>query len=159
MKYVFVLICLVACFGGVYAQEEVTFSEEELTKYATVMAWAEEEKSKMTGIYNGWINNDENLAAARFSKIRKAKGDSVQLQELEVSAEEIKAFEKIQMGYDSMITSFKEVYTGKIKSDIGAGLYNSLKKGLKKDAELKDRYNNVLEGIKAEAKEEDESEE
>ncbi|WP_425391945.1 hypothetical protein [Ekhidna sp.] len=161
MKKILLLMCLVAGMGLAKAQDEVSFSDEELTQYATVMVWAENEKERMTEVYNGWINNDETLAAARFVEIKSAKGDSVKLQEIEVTSDELMAFEQIQVNYDSMTASFKEVYIGKIKEDIGAGLYNNLKKALKSDAEVKAQYQVIYDGLmEASApKEDDESEE
>ena len=147
MKKVLVLAFLMIGAGAIKAQDEVSFSDEELTKYATVMVWAEVEKGNMTEVYNGWINSDETLEAARFVKIKKAKGDSVELQAIEAQPEEVAAFEKIQMNYDSMTSSFKEVYVGKIKGDIGAGLYNKVKKALKSDADTKTRYQAIYDGL------------
>ncbi len=159
MKKPFFVICLAMLIGMSYAQEENTFTDEELTKYATVMAWAESEKARMTEVYNEWINNNETLEATLFVKIRSTKGDSLKLQELEVSDEQVAAFENIQANYDSMIASFTDVYKGKIKGDIGAGLYNSLRKDLKKNSELKARYKTIFEELKSEAIKEDETEE
>ncbi|WP_420315771.1 hypothetical protein [Ekhidna sp.] len=158
MKKILFLMFLVVGIGTISAQDEVEFSEEDYTKYATVMLWAEMEKERMTGVYNDWINNDEALAAARFVEIKSAKGDSVKLQEIEVTTEELTAFETIQVNYDSMTASFKEVYIGKIKEDIGAGLYNKLKKALKADANIKTQYKAVYDALKEEsaATEEDE---
>ena len=50
-----------------------------------------------------------------------------------------------------MIASFTDVYKGKIKDEIGAGLYNSLRKDLKKDADLKVRYMAIFERLKTKA--------
>ena len=161
MKKVLLLMCLVAGMGLAKAQDEVSFTDEELTTYATVMVWAENEKERMTETYNGWINNDETLEAARFVKIKSANGDSVKLQEIEVTDEELVAFEQIQVNYDSMTASFKEVYVGKIKEDIGAALYNRLRKAMRSDADLKARYQAVYDGLMEDqsAEAEDESEE
>lgn len=152
MKRVLMMLCFAAGLGVANAQDEATFSEEDLTKYATVMAWAEMEKGRMTEVYNGWINNDETLEATRFVEIKSTKGDSLKLQEIAVTADEMVAYEKIQVNYDSMTASFKEVYIGKIKEDIGAGLYNSLKKALKADADVKARYKVVYDAIVEESK-------
>lgn len=147
MKKVLLIVCIIGGLGKVNAQDEATFTDEDLTKYATVMVWAEGEKSNMTDVYNGWINSDETLEATRFVKIKSANGDSVKLQEFDVTNDEMIAFERIQMGYDSMTTSFKDIYVGKIKSDIGAGLYNSLKKALKTNADVKARYKVIYDGL------------
>lgn len=160
MKKVVLMMYLLAGYGFACAQDEVSFSDDELTKYATVMVWAELEKGRMTDTYNEWINNDETLAAARFVEIKNAGGDSLKLQEIEVSDDEVVAFEMIQTNYDSMTSYFKEVYIEKIKSDIGAGLYNSIKKELRSNSEVKGRYKAIYDGLLEEqsTQESDESE-
>ena len=147
MKKVLIVLSLIAGFGIAKAQDDVTFTGEELTTYAQVMVWAEVEKGRMTEIYNGWINNDKTLEATRFVEIKNAKGDTAKLQEIEALGDELMAFEKIQVDYDSMIASFTEVYKEKIKGDIGAGLYNSLRKELKKNANLKSRYQAIYDAL------------
>ena len=142
-----------------FSQDEKEYTDEELTKYATVMVWAEDEKGRMTEVYNSWINDNEDLDAPRFLKLKKANGDSVKLQEIEATDIEVAAYDKILANYDSMTASFKEVYVGKIKEDIGAGLYNTLRADLKSKEELKTRYEAIVEGLKEESEEDDESEE
>jgi len=160
MKKIVLMLCLIGILTRVEAQETKEYTDEELNKYASVMVWAEVRKSEMTDIYNGWINNNEDLKAARFVEIKNANGDSVKLEEIEVTDDELVAYQEVITNYDSMTASFKEVYVGKIKDDIGAGLYNTLKKDLKKDKELKARYQEIFSEMKNEAmKEEDESEE
>lgn len=147
MKKVLMITCLTMCFGVLSAQEEVSFSDEELTNYASVMVWGKLEKKNMTGTYNTWISQNEELAAKRFSEIKKAKGDSIKLVELEVNETELTAFNTIQMKYDSMIGSFKTTYKTKIKEEIGNGLYNKIRKALKADADIKSRYQAIYDGI------------
>ena len=147
MKNCLLTIGLCLLFASVSAQGEKEYSDEELTKYASVMKWAKDEKAKMTGIYNGWIKSNDQLEAALFVKIKRAGSDSVKLQELEVSEEELTAFNGIINSYDSMVSAFTDVYKGRIKDDIGAGLYNTLRKDLKKDETLKGRYDAIYEGL------------
>lgn len=157
MKKIVLLLLVGISFIG-SAQEVKEYTEDELRSYAGVMVWADQQKSIMTDIYNEWINNDELLEAAKFVKIRDAKGDTIKLQELGATDNEVLAFNKIQASYDSMIASFTSVYKDKIKDEIGAGLYNSLRKDLKKDAKLKSNYEALFEQLKAEAKTEEETE-
>lgn len=132
-----------------FAKAQETYSDEELTTYATVMVWAEAEKGRMSDIYNNWINNDEKVGAKLFLDIKNAKGDSLKIQELDVTEEQLAASNSILAKYDSMTSSFKEVYVGKIKGDIGAGLYNKLKKSLKSDAEVKAKYDAIYEELES----------
>jgi len=149
MKKAMLLMMIILGFRSIQAQETSSFTEEELEKYATVMVWAEVEKGSMTETYNNWINNDESIEATRFVKLKAAKGDEAKIQELEATTKEVAAFAKIQSSYDSMTSTFKEVYLGKIKTDIGAGLYNQLRKAMKTDAQLKAKYQAIYDRLLA----------
>ena len=46
---------------------------------------------------------------------------------------------------------FKEVFVGKIKEEITVSLYNDLSKALKKDEELKTRYQTIFDELLAAA--------
>ncbi|MEM0942181.1 MAG: hypothetical protein AAGI25_20685 [Bacteroidota bacterium] len=160
MKKLILYSCLMGMFAVVFSQEEKEYTDEELTKYAGVMVWAEMEKDRMTDVYNDWINKNENLDAPKFLKIKEAEGDTIALQELEATDIEKAAYDKIITDYDSMTSAFKEVYVGKIKEDIGAGLYNSLKTDFKDNADLKSRYDEIVAALKKEyASKEEKSEE
>jgi hypothetical protein len=148
MRKLSLITLFILSFTVSKAQDEDAYTDEELTTYAKVMVWAEAEKGTMTDTYNDWINNNEQLSAQRFLDIKNANGDSVKIQDASISVVELAAFELIQTKYDSMTSSFKDVYIGKIKGDIGAGLYNRLKKSLKTDAEIKTRYETIVEELK-----------
>jgi len=126
------------------AQVETDYSVEELTKYATVMQWAEKEKSKMTKAYNGWINKNEQLTVTRFLSMKRAAGDTVKLQGLAPTAAELTAFNTIMNDYDSIVLSFTDRYKSKIKEEVGAKLFNNLKKSLMDDDQLQERYKSIL---------------
>ncbi|MEP4533958.1 MAG: hypothetical protein ABJ004_12795 [Cyclobacteriaceae bacterium] len=134
---------------GAKAQDDVTFTDEELTTYATVMVWAEQEKKNLGSLVSDsvaiWIE-DTPLTSGKYMDLSRAdkKGD---LESVEASEEELTVFNEVQTKIDDKKAAFKETYVGKIKEDIGAGLYNKLKKALKNDADLKERYNAVYEGI------------
>ena len=138
---------------SVLAQD--TFSDEDLNKYATVMKWAEGEKGKMGKDVSEAVKANEQLSGAAFNKIRKAfkAGD---VNSTDATQIEVDAFMAIQNNTEKSKSDFKTIYTEKIKSDIGAGLYNRLKKALKSDDEVKARYQAIFESIEME--ETDESE-
>ncbi|MEO9475624.1 MAG: hypothetical protein ABJG41_08815 [Cyclobacteriaceae bacterium] len=134
---------------GAKAQDDVTFTDEELTTYATVMVWAEQEKKNLGSLVSDsvaiWIENTP-LTSGKYMDLSRAdkKGD---LESVEASEEELTVFNEVQTKIDDKKAAFKETYVGKIKEDIGAGLYNKLKKALKNDADLKARYDAVYDGI------------
>jgi len=150
IKQGLLFIFLISAFASM-SQEVRDYTDEELTKYASVMVWAEQEKEKMTVAYNESIKDNDVLNAPRFLKIKRANGDSLKLQEIDITKEEQQAFDAIQAGYDSMTTGFMVVYKQKIKTDIGAGLYNALKADLKSRADVKDKYEQLVQTLQKEA--------
>lgn len=146
MKQLSLITFFIFCFTCTQAQE--TYSDEEITTYAKVMVWAEAEKGRMSETYNDWINNDENVGAKLFLDVKRAKGDSLKIQELDVTEEQITASNLILTKYDSMISSFIPVYKDKIRRDIAIGLHNKLKASLNEDVDLKRRYDVIYKALK-----------
>lgn len=128
------------------AQDEATFTDEDLTKYATVMVWADQEKSKMADSVEFWVKSNDKITGTSYNVLSKAKKKGA-LEEAEATEEEKTEFNIIQENIEGQKAAFKEVYVGKIKSDIGAGLYNRLKKSLKSDEEVKGRYEIIYQEL------------
>lgn len=138
--------------------EEQEFTDEELSKYATVMVWAELEKGRMADSVEYWVKNNDTLSAATYNELSKASkaGD---ISSVDATEDEVAVFMKIQENIEGQKEEFKEVYIGRIKDDIGAGLYNKLNKALKSDEELNDRYMVIYETMLAAKKPAEEDEE
>lgn len=98
----------------------------------------------MTKAYNGWINKNEQLTVTRFLSMKRAAGDTVKLQGLAPTAAELTAFNTIMNDYDSIVLSFTDRYKSKIKEEVGAKLFNNLKKSLMDDDQLQERYKSIL---------------
>lgn len=155
------LICLMSLVvWSLQAQEEdkTEFTDDELISYATVMVWVEGEKVKMQDAYNSWIQENDSIEASKFSEMLKASR-SGSLEEVEATEDELTAFNNIQGKNDQQQADFKEVFVGKIKEEITVSLYNDLSKALKKDEELKTRYQTVFDELLAAATEPVEEEE
>lgn len=153
--HVLSMVCGATLFGVLITQAQDTepVTDDELTKYALVMDFADLEKEKLKTDYNGMIQAEELMTGGkRFKELKGAGGDEAKLAEIEATPEEIEAFSKIETANDENIAAFKEAYTSKIKDkeQLGAGLYNKITKALKTDEELKTRYVAILEGIKDE---------
>ncbi len=161
-KYTLLSLMLTAfCVTGVQGQDEEPLTDEELKKYALVMDFADQEKEKLKEAYNASIQDNELMdGGRRFKEIQGADGDEAKLQEIGATPEEIEAYNQIEEANKERIEAFKEAYTEKIKDNeqLGAGLYNRITKELKSDAELKARYEGILEGIKSERAEGEEEE-
>jgi hypothetical protein len=135
------------------AQDEEPITDEELTKYAVVMDFADQEKERLKNDYNEMIQAEELMQGGkRFKELKSANGDEAKLSEIEATPEEIEVFTKIETANTENIDAFKEAYTTKIKDkeQLGAGLYNKITKALKSDEELKTRYTAILETLQSE---------
>lgn len=144
-KLTFVLILLLAVPS--YAQEVREYSDEELTQYATVIFWSEQEKGELTKKYNRWIKESEHLGVPRFLELKNTSGDSIRLREIEATQLELKEFSSITNKYDSIAASFIDLFKSKINNDVGAGLFNSLKADLANVPELKERYQKIYDRL------------
>ena len=134
------------------AKDGVTLKYEELTKYAVVMDYADQEKERLKNDYNNMIQAEELMdGGRRFKELKAVASDSVKLAET-ATPEELEVFTKIETANNENISAFKEAYTGKIKDkeQLGAGLYNRITKALRADADLKERYTAILETVKSE---------
>lgn len=124
---------------------EDKYEEEDLERYASLILWTEGEKKQMTEKYNLWIRESTDIDAPRFLAIKRTKGDSVRLKELNLSVNAVSAYKQISAKYDSMTGAFKEQYVLKIKSDLGANLYNELTEDLGKSENLSLKYQAILQ--------------
>ncbi|MDH5609406.1 MAG: hypothetical protein OEY56_08000 [Cyclobacteriaceae bacterium] len=145
-KFFGLIVSMLAIVQGIIAQESETFTDEEITTYASVMKWAEDEKVRMGDSVEVWVKSNENLSGAMYNDLSKA-AKSGDLSSAGASEAEIAIYNEIQQKIEDEKNTFKEVYVAKIKDEIGAGLYNRLNKALKTDGELKARYEAILTGL------------
>ncbi|MFT5569860.1 MAG: hypothetical protein ACI8QD_000216 [Cyclobacteriaceae bacterium] len=128
---------------------ETTFSDEELTKYAAVMKWAEVESSALSSVVRDsvsvWLDGSS-LSASQYNILNKASKKGT-ISEVESTEEELSTFSEIKAKIDERTLSFTDTYKSKIKEDIGAGLYNSLRKAMKADEAVKSRYEVILASL------------
>lgn len=133
-------------------------SDDELMLYATVMNKIDSMKNDMQTKYNDMIKNEEAMdGGRRFKELKSANGDEGKLAEINATEEEIAIFDSIQEGYEKLLSDFKTAYPALIKDELGAGVYNKVKKALKADADLKTKYNEILESLKPEESEEEDA--
>lgn len=142
MNMVFAACTILMLFNTVKGQEKETFTDKEMLKFATVMLWAENEKQQMGDSLESWVKNNEKLSGTAYNELSRAvkAGD---INSAEVTEEEKAAFQLIQEKIEVDKEAFKEVYTTKIKEDIGVSLYNRLNKALKSDVEIKAKYEEI----------------
>ncbi|MCV9386089.1 DUF4168 domain-containing protein [Reichenbachiella ulvae] len=157
MKRVLTTVLLFVAVFTAKAQDEI--SKEDLTKYAKVMLAIDSLKAGVQDQTNDLVKNDPLMDGGRtFNAIKTANGDEAKLAEAEITPEELAAYDSILVKIDELKANFKEAYTSAIKDDLGAGLYNDIRKALKSDADLKTAYDEIVASLKEETVSEEESE-
>lgn len=91
---------------GVFAQDEEGFTDEDLTKYATVMVWADLETQRMGDSVEYWVKNNEKLSASAYNELSKASkaGD---ISTAEATEEEVAVFSEIQQKIEDQKAGYK----------------------------------------------------
>ena len=145
------LMGLLFCGMLLKAQESVTFTDEELTKYALVMKWAEIETAALSQKVADLVNNNESLSASAYNTLSRAQKAGEDLRSTDIEEAEIVEFEKVAATTETLKEEFSATYKEKILSDIGASLYNSLKRALKSDADVSNRYESILASLNEES--------
>lgn len=129
-----------------WAQEE-GFTTEDYTKYATVMKWAEEQTALLSEEVSAAVQNHEVMSVSAYNTLTKALKAGEDLNAQDVPAEEVAAFIALNDEIEAKKAAFTEEYKGKIMDEIGASLYNRLRKALTADAEVKAAYEAVYNSL------------
>lgn len=141
-----ILVAVMVFNNSLFAQEE-EITDEELNIYAAGMNKVDSIKTVVSAQYVQMIKGEEVLKG-RFNDLKRANGDETKLAEIEATPEEIAAYDKIQETYEVLKSDLKTTSTEVIKGDIGAKIYNKVKKALKTDAELKTKYETIIDSLK-----------
>lgn len=149
MKYVLLMALMIGGIFTVQAQDENAYTNEDLTRYAKVMVWAEQETDKLRNLVRDsvelWLS-EEPLSNAKYNDLSAAqrKGN---IAGVEATAEELAVFEEIQQRIEDKKTAFTESYKARILDEIGGSLYNRLTRDLKSDEAVQERYEEIYAGI------------
>ncbi len=149
LKYLCTLLLSVVIFSA-NAQEEEEITEEELTKYAEVMLEVDEMKEEGKEKYIELIKSNELMQKGkRFNEIKKANGDEAKLAELNVTEEEMAAYNSILEENDKIAAEIKETFSQMVKEDLGAASYNKIKRKLKADDAFKTKYEELYQSLQS----------
>lgn len=125
------------------AQSDVT--TKELTKYAQVTAKIDSLKTGMKSKISNAVKSNELMEGGKlYNKLNKAKGDEAKIAETGASEEQLAAYAEIQQAITGFKADFKTQYTSIVKDEIGAGVYNKVKKALKTDDTIKTQYEAIV---------------
>lgn len=147
-----IITCLAVCPQLLAQDAEVT--DEELTQYAQVSAKIDSLKENMKSRINDAVKSNELMEGGKlYNQLNKAGNDEEKIAEIGATEEQLAAYNEIQENITAFKAEFKEQYTAVVKDEIGAGVYNKVKKALKSDAGVKSRYDEILASLTEETEE------
>lgn len=130
-----------------YAQN-VSISDEDLTKYANTMIGIEPLKMALKSEINDLVKSNELMEKGRVYKALEAtKGDEEKISALGYSEEVLAAYSGIVEKRDDLKNEFKSNTTSAIKSNMKISTYNKVKKALKTDEDIKSRYSQIFSSL------------
>lgn len=142
------LIAAAALFfsvGSLMAQDEAPVADEKLEAYVVVMDSVEVLRVQLSDTIKALIVGHDLMDGGRaYNAIKSAKGDTVKLAEEGISPEQIAAYEELQQQIETKQAELNEIFSEMVKEHVGVSEYNQIRKGLRSDDELKERYEAII---------------
>ncbi len=147
MKTFFVMMALVLGAGWAYAQE-VTVTDEELSKYATAMDSVNEMSASVLVTISDMVKNSTVMDAARYNDLAKIAKDEAKLAEAKATPEEIAFLNEVATKKEEETARINATFQSLAKEYVGVSVFNKVKKALAADAELKTKYDSLMDELK-----------
>jgi phage-related protein len=124
--------------------QDVSVSDEELTKYATAMDSINEMSAEVKVMITDLVKNGKVMTATRYNEISKSIGDETKLTEAKATPEEIAFAKEVATKKDEATARINLAFQSLAKDYVGAATFNKVKKALIADASLKSRYDLLM---------------
>ncbi len=147
MKTFLVMMALVWGAGWAYAQE-VTVTDEELSKYATAMDSVNEMSASVLVTISDMVKNSTVMDAARYNDLSKIAKDEAKLAEAKATPEEIAFLNEVATKKEEETARINTAFQSLAKEYVGVAVFNKVKKALSADAELKTKYDSLMDELK-----------
>ena len=133
---------------NVNAQDE-EITDDELMRYAKVMDTVQVLSGKIKDYISESVSNSEHITGARYNELYKIIDNEEKLKESSATDEEIEFITQLNSTTDSMKAAVNDLFKTMAKDYIGDGgrVYNKIKKALKSDEAVKERYDAIIEKI------------
>ena len=125
--------------------QDATVSEEELTKYATVMDSVTEMTIAVQATLSDMVKDSEVMNGTRYNELSKISTDEAKLAEANATPEEIAFLAEVAGKKKEETLKINQAFQSLAKDYLGAATYNKVKKALAADAELKAKYDSLIE--------------
>ncbi len=136
--------------------QDAAVSEEELTKYATVMDSVTEMSIEVQATLNTMVKESEVMTGARYNELSKIVSNEAKLAEAAATPEEIAFMKEVAEKKKTETLKINQAFQSLAKDYLGAATYNKVKKALVSDAVLKQKYDSLIEEMAKDNKVEEE---
>ncbi|GIL22644.1 MAG: hypothetical protein BroJett042_11570 [Bacteroidota bacterium] len=144
MKAKFLVIPLFCLLGTASLAQDVTVTDEELTKYATAMDSINEMSAEVKEMITELVRDNKAVTAARYNEISKIISDETKLAEAKATPEEVTFVKELAVKRDSATVQINAAVQSLAKDYVGASTFNKVRKALSTDAELKSKYDALM---------------
>jgi hypothetical protein len=125
--------------------QDATVSEEELTKYATVMDSINEMTIAVQTTLSDMVKGSEVMNGTRYNELSKIAADEAKLAEAKATPEEIAFLTEVAGKKKEETLKINQAFQSLVKENLGGATRNKVKKALAADAELKAKYDSLIE--------------
>lgn len=146
----FFLVLTVFCASTFAQAQDEAITDEELKKYAIVMDSVQSMTDQLLATITEMVNGNENVSAARYNELYKIVDDSAKLAAAEATEVEIAFINEVLAKKDEETKKINATFQSLAKDFLGAKTYNAVKKALKEDAAMKEKYETMLAELKGE---------
>jgi hypothetical protein len=140
-KFLIPFLCLLSSLA--FAQD-VTVTDEELTKYATAMDSINEMSAEVKEMITELVKTNKVVTATRYNEISKIIADETKLTEAKATPEEITFVKDLAVKRDSATLKINQAVQTLAKDYVGAATFNKVRKALSTDAALKTKYDALM---------------
>lgn len=145
MRAKYFLITVLSLITITAFSQDATVSEEELTKYATVMDSVAEMSVVVQATLSDMVKESEVMNGTRYNELSKIATDEAKLAEAKATPEEIAFLNEVAEKKKTETLKINQAFQSLAKDYLGAATYNKVKKALAADAELKVKYDSLIE--------------
>jgi hypothetical protein len=142
-KFLFITVFSFIAISS-FSQDAIV-SEEELTKYATVMDSVAEMSIAVQITLNDMVKESEVMNGTRYNELSKIASDETKLAEANATPEEIAFLAEVAEKKKTETLKINQAFQSLAKDYLGAATYNKVKKALAADATLKTKYDSLIE--------------
>ncbi len=142
-KFLFITVFSFIAISS-FSQDAIV-SEEELTKYATVMDSVTEMSIAVQTTLNDMVKESEVMNGTRYNELSKIASDEAKLAEAKATPEEIAFLAEVAEKKKTETLKINQAFQSLAKDYLGAATYNKVKKALAADAALKAKYDSLIE--------------